>query len=209
MARYPSPLEAVLKGALAGALATVASYATGRVLFVPFAPPEFLARRGGTPPPHRIVQKFATGIFEVELTKGQESDLVWAVHFSYGAGWGVLYALLQSSLRWPPFFHGLVYGFVVWVLGHFYLLPSTKSPPRLQAAALDRQTLDGRQSRLGRGERGALRLARAAAARRLSGEVSWNPMPGARPSRPRRTPGTAARPIRRRPTRGCTLRSVA
>jgi uncharacterized membrane protein YagU involved in acid resistance len=126
MAKHPSPLEAVLKGALAGALATVASYATGRVLFGPFAPPEFLARRGGTPPPHRIVQKFATGIFEVELTKAQESNLVWVVHFSYGAGWGILYALLQSSLRWPPLLHGPVYGFVVWVLGHFYLLPSTK-----------------------------------------------------------------------------------
>ena len=126
MAHYPSPLEAVLKGALAGALATVVSYATGRVLFGPFAPPEFLARRGGTPPPHRIVQKFAAGIFEVELTKAQESNLVWGVHFGYGAGWGILYALLQSSLRWPPLLTGPVYGFVVWVLGHHYLLPSTK-----------------------------------------------------------------------------------
>jgi hypothetical protein len=66
-------------GALAGALGTVVSYSTGRVLFGPLAPPEFLARRGGTPPPHRIVQKFATGIFEVELTKEQESNAVWGV----------------------------------------------------------------------------------------------------------------------------------
>src|SRR3954467_4159887 len=105
MARYTSPLEAVLKGALAGALATVASYATGRVLFGPLAPPEFLARRGGTPPPHRIVQKFASGIFEVELNERQQSNAVWGVHFGYGAGWGILYALLQSSLRWPAAIH--------------------------------------------------------------------------------------------------------
>jgi uncharacterized membrane protein YagU involved in acid resistance len=126
MAQHPSPLAAVLKGALAGALATVVSYSTGRVLFGPLAPPEFLARRGGTPPPHRIVQKFASGIFEVELSKEQESNYVWGVHFAYGAFWGILYALLQSSLRWPSLFHGLVYGGVVWVLGHFYLLPMTK-----------------------------------------------------------------------------------
>ena len=126
MASTPSPLRAVLMGALAGALGTVVSYSTGRVLFGPFAPPEFLARRGGTPPPHKIVQKFATGIFEVELTKEQEANYVWGVHFGYGAFWGVIYALLQSSLRWPPLFHGVVYGFVVWVLGHFYLLPMTK-----------------------------------------------------------------------------------
>jgi uncharacterized membrane protein YagU involved in acid resistance len=126
MAEHPSPLEAVLKGALAGALATVVSYSTGRVLFGPLAPPEFLARRGGTPPPHKIVQKFATGIFEVELTKEQESSYVWGVHFGYGAFWGIIYALLQSSLRWPSLFHGLLYGGVVWVLGHFYLLPMTK-----------------------------------------------------------------------------------
>jgi uncharacterized membrane protein YagU involved in acid resistance len=125
MPQQPSPLEAVLKGALAGALATVVSYTTGRVLFGPFAPPEFLARRG-TPPPHKLVEKFATGIFEVELTKEQQSTWVWVVHFSYGATWGVVYALLQSSLRLPALLHGPVYGFAVWVAGHFFLLPSTK-----------------------------------------------------------------------------------
>ena len=126
MPQPPSPLEAVLKGALSGALATVVSYTTGRVLFGPFAPPEFLARRGGTPPPLKLVQKFASGIFEAELTKEEESTWVWVVHFGYGATWGVVYALLQSSLRLPSLLHGLVYGFAVWVIGHFFLLPWTK-----------------------------------------------------------------------------------
>ena len=126
MREGPSPLGAVLKGALAGALATVVSYSTGRVLFGPFAPPEFLARRGGTPPPHRLVQKFASGIFEVELSERQQANWVWGVHFGYGAFWGVIYALLQSSLHLPALLHGPLYGFAVWVAGHFYLMPSTK-----------------------------------------------------------------------------------
>lgn len=122
----PSPLAVVIKGLLAGALATVVSLSLGRVLFGPLAPPEFLARRGGTPPPHKIVQKFATGIFEAELTKEQEANWVWFTHFSYGAGWGLLYALFQSTFHLPTLLHGIGYGATIWVLGHFWLLPSTK-----------------------------------------------------------------------------------
>ncbi|HZU05295.1 MAG TPA: DUF1440 domain-containing protein [Chloroflexota bacterium] len=125
MSPSPSPLEAVVKGALAGALATVVSYSTSRVLFGPLAPPELRARRG-PPAPHRLVQKLATGVFETELTREQEQAWVWVVHFSYGAAWGVVYALLQSSLRLPVLLFGPLYGGLVWAIGHCFLLPWTK-----------------------------------------------------------------------------------
>ncbi|HLI29192.1 MAG TPA: DUF1440 domain-containing protein [Chloroflexota bacterium] len=128
MTSAPSPLAVVLKGLLAGGLATGVSYTLGRLLFGPFAPPEFLARRG-PPPPHRIVTKFARGIFEVELTERQHAGWVWFTHFAYGGTWGLVYALFQSTFHLPALLHGLAYGAAVWTVGHFLLLPATKIAP--------------------------------------------------------------------------------
>jgi hypothetical protein len=90
-----------------------------------------LAKAPGLPPNmNRVtatfVQKIATGIFGTSLNPDQQYLAGTAWHLAYGGFWGVLYALLQSSLAIPRFWLSLIYGLGIWAIGPGWLVPKMK-----------------------------------------------------------------------------------
>lgn len=73
-----------------------------------------------------FVQKVATGLFGTSLSPDQQRVAGMAWHLTYGGFWGVLYALMQSTLRAPRLVIGPAYGVVVWAIGFAWLVPKMK-----------------------------------------------------------------------------------
>ena len=87
---------------------------------------------GPTMPPNMnrvtagFVQKIATGIFGASLSADQQylAGLAW--HLTYGGFWGVVYALLRSSVGIPAVVLGPLHGLIVWTVGPGWLVPRMK-----------------------------------------------------------------------------------
>jgi hypothetical protein len=73
-----------------------------------------------------FVQKVATGLFGAHLSREQQYVAGVAWHLAYGGFWGMLYALLQSSVRVPRLLLSLLYGLGVWAIGPGWLVPKMK-----------------------------------------------------------------------------------
>ena len=132
LVREESPLEVSIKGALAGLAGTVvltlAMQNVGRLL-PPSAQGGPAERAGGEspdPPTERLAEKVASGVFETELSPDVRQTLGMGIHWGYGAFWGLLYGLVQSSLRLPVWLHGPLFGVIVWVVGPLGLIPAMK-----------------------------------------------------------------------------------
>ncbi len=123
---HDTPAKVALAGLLAGmlgALAVTVMVALGRTVMAdsdkPGDPASYAAISAGeavaegpaTPPDmNRVtatfVQKVATGIFGTSLDARQQYLAGTAWHLAYGGFWGMLYALLQSSVRIPALLLG-------------------------------------------------------------------------------------------------------
>ena len=81
-----------------------------------------------------FVQKIATGLFGTTLSADQQYVAGVAWHLTYGGFWGMLYALLQSSMPMPRLLLSLLYGLGVWAIGPGWLVPKMKImlPPNKQ-----------------------------------------------------------------------------
>jgi len=132
---YLTPLDAVLRGGLAGAAGIVAMDLVGYVRY---------RRGGGTDGPLRWEfgepedwEKVSTpGQVGKRLLEGftqRPLSAKWAplttnvVHWAYGVGWGSLYGLVAGSLDEAPPWSGVPLGGAVWIssylvlpLGHLY-----------------------------------------------------------------------------------------
>ncbi len=142
-AQRDAPLRIALKGLLAGMGGAVAvtgmvtagrrlmsdpgaasagripaSLSAGQALYEGPALPTDMNRVTAT-----FVQKLATGLFGASLSAEQQYRAGLAWHLAYGGFWGVLYALLQSSVRVPPLVLGPLHGLVVWAIGPGWLVP--------------------------------------------------------------------------------------
>ncbi len=132
MNRYQTPLEVVIKGAIAGmAGAAVLGYLMQKSM-------EMMQKQQPAPQPEQpsadpkevLVEKVSTSVFETELPEEQRKSLAQAIHWAYGAFWGAVYAIIQSSLDFPLLLHGIFFGTFVWAFGPLYALPRMKlSPP--------------------------------------------------------------------------------
>ena len=138
-----TPLGVATRGMLAGAggaVAVTAMVAAGRGLMAGEPVPvdaraiervsagQALSEGPGMPPNmNRVtatfVQKVATGIFGTSLSARQQYLAGTAWHLAYGGFWGVVYALLASSVRLPALLLGAVHGLVVWAVGFAWLVP--------------------------------------------------------------------------------------
>jgi hypothetical protein len=129
MRRADTPMEVAIKGALAGlagtVVLTVAMRFAGRHGEDAPAMAE-VATRGEAPasPPARLVGKVASGVFERELSPNLQDALGHGVHWGYGALWGMIYGLVQASIRFPHLLHGAVLGLIVWLVGPRGLVPA-------------------------------------------------------------------------------------
>lgn len=78
-----------------------------------------------------FAQKVATGLFGTSLSGGTRVAAGVSVHVVYGAFWGGVYGLIQSSLCLPAVAHGPLYGLIVWVIGPVTLVPAMGIMPPL------------------------------------------------------------------------------
>jgi hypothetical protein len=66
------------------------------------------------PVPAKIGKRIIEGVFQREVSTDKIELVNNAVHWSYGALWGMLYGLVQGSVRAKPLRLGLVFGAGVW-----------------------------------------------------------------------------------------------
>lgn len=117
MASHQPPLASLLvRGALAGALATLAMSAVMLVA----------GRLGimGKQPPERIVEHGADAA-DVPVTEGAENVAASAAHVAFGAVAGAIFAPLARSLRAPTVeLVAVPWALVVWAASYFGWVPA-------------------------------------------------------------------------------------
>ena len=128
-----TPLSAVVRGLVAGAIGTAAMDA---LLFVRY-------RRGGgrtrfadwelssgvswenAPGPAQVGERLVQGLFEAELPAKSAPLVNNATHWGFGILSGAGYGLVAGSLPHPRIRYGLAFGASVWA-GGYVVLPAAK-----------------------------------------------------------------------------------
>jgi hypothetical protein len=117
--RQRTPLEALARGLVAGAL--------GNAAFTAYQ--ALQAKLGGdegdasdrpprdwseAPEPAQVGQRVAEGVFEADVSPQKHASLLTHItHWVYGTSWGALYGMVQETLRPNPVAHGAALGGVV------------------------------------------------------------------------------------------------
>lgn len=122
-----SPLETILKGAMAGLIGTVAITAAmnhGPELMQKMGislprrpdPPEAnLAPESGQPT-ERLADRISSGVLQQPLDVETRKTAGHIIHWGYGATWGILYGILESSFHLPSLVHGIIFGSTVGIV---------------------------------------------------------------------------------------------
>jgi len=143
MSRKESPLSVTVKGAIAGLVGTVVV-----TIAMKYAPQLMqqpgLSEQGGGgggsqkqgEPTEKLAEKVAEGVFEQPIGEDTKQAAREAIHWSYGAAWGALYEIVQSSLRLPHWLHGTVFGGLVALVAST-LVPAMRvvPPPEAQPSS--------------------------------------------------------------------------
>jgi len=150
MSKHDTPIVAVVKGALAGVAGTAAITLAMQVTPAVFErvglalpKPERPMRRkayqpGPNTPTQELAEKVSEGILEMPLPEEPKVEAGEAIHWAYGAGWGVFFGVLAGSMRLPRHISGLVLGGLVGLVAST-LVPAMRltPPPSRQPAALN------------------------------------------------------------------------
>lgn len=140
MASYQSPLSAIIKGTIAGAAAT---HAMGQAMT---RIPQLLERSGHALPPSppgptapetptgEVADRLVEGLAaQPPLSEEAKPVAAKAVHWSYGAGWGAAFGVVQASLKPPTMPMALLWGALVGAVSatampwmHLQLSPSER-----------------------------------------------------------------------------------
>jgi hypothetical protein len=132
--RAPTPLGAIVRGAVAGAAGTAAMDA---LLFARYR------RRGGdgrfaewelsaglssweeAPAPAQVGRRLVEGLLDVKLPARRAALVNNVTHWAYGILGGVQYGIVAGSVRAPRVGYGLPFGATVWTAG-YVILPAAK-----------------------------------------------------------------------------------
>lgn len=129
-----SPLGAVVRGLLSGALGTAAMDV---VLFVRYrrdggrsSPEDWEFSKGlsgweDAPAPAQVGKRLTEGLFQVELPPTSAPLVNDMTHWAYGILNGALYGLVAGSLPKQRDSFGLPFGALVWA-GDYVILPAAK-----------------------------------------------------------------------------------
>lgn len=118
---FESPLSVVIKGMVAGLAGTVALTAAMQ------RGPQIMEEKFGVtlqpddPPPSdapsdptaALAERVATGVLETDINETTAQTAGQAIHWGYGALWGAVFGIVQSSFRLPLLLHGTIFGVVV------------------------------------------------------------------------------------------------
>lgn len=136
MASQETPLEATLKGAVSGVVGTAAltavmmgAPAIAKQLGVGAAAPD------AAQPAADFAGKVAEGVLDTSVGDATKQVGGQLVHWSYGAAWGALYGIVQSSVKLPHLLHGTIFGGIVAVVATTALPAMRLTPPPTQQPA--------------------------------------------------------------------------
>jgi hypothetical protein len=131
--RSPTPLGAVIGGAVAGAAGTVAMDGVwyyryrkggGKDGFLEWEFSAGLKDWDEAPAPAQIGRRVFEGLFQRELPAERAALTNNVMHWLYGLGWGAAYGLVAGTIP-TRLRHGLVLGSVVWS-SSYVILPLAK-----------------------------------------------------------------------------------
>lgn len=122
-ASKPSPLGAVARGVVAGAVGTAAmdlvwfaryKHGGGKDKLVDWEFSSGLKDWESAPAPAQVARRVGEGFLQREIPPERAALMNNAVHWSYGMLWGVLYGIVAGSLRSRRAAYGLALGPIVW-----------------------------------------------------------------------------------------------
>ena len=134
MAHQESTLELVAKGALAG-IAGTAALTVGMMLMphvLPQTGPFDPQRDQPQEPQEKLVESVMLALWGTLPDEQVKAVSSQAVHWGYGATWGVIYALAQNQLQLSPNTHGLLLGALVGTTASTVVPALKLSPPPTQ-----------------------------------------------------------------------------
>jgi len=117
-----TPLGAVIKGLVAGAIGTAVMTA------YQLAAAKAMGS-GSSNVPGEVGKRVLEGVFQREVSDEQVEKLTNPVHVIYGVSWGPLYGIVQSSLSRGSGRHGLAFGTAVWGASLVQLPAMKLAPP--------------------------------------------------------------------------------
>jgi hypothetical protein len=130
--RHPTPLAAVLRGVVAGAVGTAAmdllwfqraKRGGGASDLVDWELSRGLTSWDDAPAPAQMGRRLVEGVFRRRLPDERAGLVNTVMHWSYGLFWGAQYGLVAGSLTSVPTLRsGLVFGSIVWA-GDYVVLP--------------------------------------------------------------------------------------
>jgi hypothetical protein len=141
--RSDSPLVVLVKGAAAGLVGTAALTVVmrqgptlmQRLGIGPSQPEGPKPQNGGeeaAEPTEKLAEKVAGGVLETSIEEDTRRAAGQAIRWSYGAAWGALYGIVQSSLHLPHLLHGTLFGGVVGVVASTLVPAMGLTPPPTQ-----------------------------------------------------------------------------
>ncbi|HZX93999.1 MAG TPA: hypothetical protein VFE90_05750 [Myxococcales bacterium] len=129
--KAPSPLGALARGLIAGAIGTGVETlfykATARWAPAPARLPPGPARRAPEGQAESVLETAARRTVEGLMQRGplgpeQKSRAALIIHYLFGSAWGGIYGLCRESFRTSP----LLFGGSVWLVGDWLLLPALR-----------------------------------------------------------------------------------
>jgi hypothetical protein len=133
-----TPLGAVVRGAAAGAVGTVAMDLLwfsryrrdgGDSGFVEWEFSAGLSSWDDAPAPAQFGRRLIQGILQRELPPERARLVNNIVHWATGVGWGAAFSLVSGSLPTRRRWHGLIWGTGVWVQSYVVLVPAKLYKP--------------------------------------------------------------------------------
>ncbi len=88
-------------------------------------------------PPAKVAKRIDEGVFHQDVPAERIPLITQRMHWSYGTGWGAIYALAQGSLYAPTLRHGLVFDTAVWAMSYVQLVPMGLYQPPWKYSAKD------------------------------------------------------------------------
>lgn len=116
-----SPLGALGRGLLAGAVGTAAMTASQRVAG------DSSGGEGDSwedaPAPAKVAKRILESLSRRTVPASRIDFLTQATHWLYGVAWGAAYGLMQEATPGRPRRHGLLFGVGVWGASYVALVP--------------------------------------------------------------------------------------
>jgi hypothetical protein len=136
--RVITPLGAVLRGALAGAVGTLAMdllwYARyrrggGDSAFTAWESSAGLSSWDGAPAPAQFGKRIIEGAFQQQLPPERARLVNNVVHWATGVGWGAALGVISGSVSVRTIRQGLAFGAGVWLQSYAVLVPTKLYKP--------------------------------------------------------------------------------